>query len=111
MNTAMENITVDFARNAEQYWSHIARADSKSANAVNRENEKLVAALVKQGKAKLVLSPLLHNSSSKVRLAAAAALIKSDGLEEARTVLVELAEDPAELIKQSARAVLRCYAK
>ncbi|MFZ6736051.1 hypothetical protein ACO0LG_29295 [Undibacterium sp. Ji42W] len=98
-----------FIQNAEEYWVSIDEGSSKTANAKERANKKIVAEWVKDGVVSERLLPLLTHSSIEVRFAAAAHLINHAEKEKAISVLRELIKESEGLISPSAATVLRIH--
>ncbi len=97
----------EFIHNAEDYWTQIHEGNSDAANRKESANRKIVKQWSEAGNTVAILSPFLIHTSSAVRLAAAAYLIKTDAKDQAVWVLRKLKETEPGLISSSAGAVLR----
>lgn len=96
-----------FICNAKDYWIDIREGNSKQANIKERANRLIVGNWTAAGDVVEILTPLLIDSSSAVRFAAAAYLIKTNANIQAQSVLKNLIEVESGLIATSAAAVLR----
>lgn len=98
-----------FIQNAKEYWVGIDKGSSKTANAKERANKKIVAEWVMDGVVSERLLPLLTHSSIEVRFAAAAHLINHAEKEKAIDALRKLIKESEGLISPSAATVLRIH--
>ena len=79
-----------FIANSVGYWSEIAGANSKGANACNRRNESIVERRANAGDLVEFLSSFLGSPTAEVRFAAAAFLLNHDTSQRPIEVLREL---------------------
>ncbi len=101
--------TEKFIQNSKEYWVGIDEGNSKTANAKERANKKIVAEWVRDGIVVESLLPMLTHSSMEVRFASAAHLINHTEKEKAIAVLRELIKSSEGLISPSAATVLRIH--
>lgn len=85
--------------------------DSKRANKLVKQNDKLVKSVFDKGQLVQFLEPLLADDSIKVRYAAAAYLYRYGFLDLAVPQLEEISQHPTDVVAMNARLALSAMKK